>query len=103
MRWRIAVSVAIGLASGVFCWFLLKHFHQEAGDFRWAIYAARRLLAGENPYDTPLEQYPVTAALFAILCRAICRTAGRPLPPQLSGHEFSRRASPLSRPEEAKN
>jgi hypothetical protein len=66
MRWRIAVSVAIGLGSGVFCWFLLKHFHQEAGDFRWAIYAARHLLAGENPYDTPLEQDPVTAALFAI-------------------------------------
>lgn len=66
MKWRIAVSVAIGLASGIFCWFLMKHFHQEAGDFRWAIYAARKLLAQENPYDTPLEQYPVTAALFAI-------------------------------------
>jgi hypothetical protein len=66
MRWRIAVCAAIGLASGFFCWFLLTHFHQDAGDFRWAIYAAQRLLSGANPYDTPLEQYPLTAALFAV-------------------------------------
>ena len=66
MRWRIAVSAAIGVASGAFCWFLMKHFHQDAADFRWALHLADRLLARQNPYDTPLEQYPLTAALFAL-------------------------------------
>ena len=42
------------------------HFHQGAGDFGWAIHAAQRLLSGQNPYDTPLEQYPLTAAVFAL-------------------------------------
>ncbi len=66
MRWRIAVSAAIGFASGTFCWFLMKHFHQDAADFRWALHLADRLLARQNPYDTPLEQYPLTAGLFAL-------------------------------------
>jgi hypothetical protein len=66
MRWRVAVSAAIGVASGAFCWFLMRHFHQDAADFRWALHLAHRLAAGQNPYDTPLEQYPVTAALFAL-------------------------------------
>jgi hypothetical protein len=66
MKLRIAVSAAIGAASGVFCWFLMKHFHQDAADFRWALHLAQRLLARQNPYDTPLEQYPLTAALFAL-------------------------------------
>ncbi len=66
MRTRIAISAAVGIASGVFCWFLLHHFNQGAADFQWAIRAARYALAGRNPYDTPLEQYPMTAALFAL-------------------------------------
>lgn len=66
MKLRIVVSAAIGLASGVFCWFLMKHFHQDAADFRWALRLAQKLLARQNPYDTPLEQYPLTAALFAL-------------------------------------
>jgi hypothetical protein len=66
MRWRIAVSTAIGFASGAFCWFLMKHFQQDAADFRWSLRLAHRLLAQQNPYDTPLEQYPLTAALFAL-------------------------------------
>ncbi len=66
MRWRFAVSAAIGFASGAFCWFLMKHLHQDAGDFHWALHLADRLLARQNPYDTPLEQYPLTAALFAL-------------------------------------
>ncbi len=65
MRWRIAVSAAIGVATGALCWFLMKHFHQDAADFRWALHLAQRLLAQQAPYDTPLEQYPLTAALFA--------------------------------------
>jgi len=40
MKLRIAVSAVIGLASGVFCWFLMKHFHQDAADFRWALHLA---------------------------------------------------------------
>jgi len=66
MRLRIAVSAAIGVASGAFCWFLMRHLHQDAGDFRWALHLAQRLLARQNPYDTPLEQYPLTAAIFAL-------------------------------------
>lgn len=66
MRTRVAVSVAIGLASAAFCWLLLAHFHQGAADFTWAIRAARSMLAGRNPYDTPYQQYPLTAAFFAL-------------------------------------
>jgi hypothetical protein len=44
----------------------MKHFHQGAADFHWAVHLAQRLLAGQNPYDTPLEQYPLPAALFAL-------------------------------------
>lgn len=66
MRRRIAVSAAIGLASGAFCWFLMKHLHQDAADFRWALHLAHGVLARQNPYDTPLEQYPLTAGLFAL-------------------------------------
>jgi hypothetical protein len=44
----------------------MKQFHQDAADFRWAVHLAQRLLAGQNPYDTPFEQYPLTAALFAL-------------------------------------
>ena len=66
MRKRITVSMMVGMASGTFCWFVIKHLHQDAGDFRWAIHLARRLLAHQNPYDTPLEQYPLPAAFFAL-------------------------------------
>ncbi|MGA7906767.1 MAG: hypothetical protein WCA16_05100 [Candidatus Sulfotelmatobacter sp.] len=65
MRKRISISAAIGVATGVFCWFLLHHLHQNAGDFRWAIHLAQRLVDRQNPYDTPLEQYPLTASFFA--------------------------------------
>jgi hypothetical protein len=66
MRKRITVAALVGLASGTFCWFLMKHFHQDAADFRWALRLAQRLLAGQNPYDTPFEQYPLTAGLVAL-------------------------------------
>lgn len=66
MRTRIFVSVVIAVASGTFCWFLLSRLHQGAADFTWAVRAARSLLAQRNPYDTPLEQYPLTAALFGL-------------------------------------
>jgi len=66
VRLRILISGVIGLAAGLFCWFLLTHFHQGAADFSWAIRAARSMLARQNPYDTPLAQYPLTAAFFAL-------------------------------------
>ena len=63
---RLLISAAIGLATGVFCWFLMAHFHQGAADFSWAIWAARDLLAGKNPYDRPMQLYPLTSALFGL-------------------------------------
>lgn len=66
MRQRLTVSAAIGLGSGLYCWFLMCHLHQGAGDFGWALRLAQRLLAGQNLYDTPFEQYPLTAAFFAL-------------------------------------
>ena len=66
MKLRVVVSATVGLASGIFCWFLMKHLHQDAADFRWALRIAQRLLFRQNPYDTPLEQYPLTAGLFAL-------------------------------------
>ncbi len=66
MRGRIAISGLIGLLAGCFTVFLMNKFHQGAGDFGWAIRLAQRFLAGQNPYDTPYEQYPFTAALLAM-------------------------------------
>jgi len=54
------------VASAAFCSFLLLHFHQGGADFGWTVRVARLLLAGKNPYDTALEQYPLTAALFGL-------------------------------------
>jgi hypothetical protein len=66
VRLRILVSTTIGLASGTFCWLLLSHFHQGAGDFRWAIQAAGDLLAHKNPYQNPQQLYPLTVAIFGL-------------------------------------
>ena len=66
MRLRILVSTAIGLANGIFCCFLLFHFHQGAGDFRWAIAAAQALLGHQNPYAEPQQLYPLPAAFFGL-------------------------------------
>jgi len=66
MRPRLLTSILIGLASGTFCWFLLTHFRQGAADFTWTLRLSRALLAGQNPYDTSLEQYPMTAAFFGL-------------------------------------
>jgi len=66
MRWRIAVSMAIGVGSGVYCWFLLMRFHLGAGDFNWAVWAAQDLLAHRNPYARPMQLYPLTCAVFGL-------------------------------------
>jgi hypothetical protein len=66
MRKRLVVSAVMGLATSLFCWFLMRRLHQDAADFRWSLHLAHRVLARQNPYDTPLEQYPLTAAIFAL-------------------------------------
>src|SRR5437588_7597569 len=66
MRWRIAVSMAIGVGSGVYCWLLLMHFHLGAGDFNWAVWAAQDLLAHRNPYDRVMQMYPLPAAFYGL-------------------------------------
>jgi hypothetical protein len=66
MRNRITVAGILGLGTGTLCWLLLRHLHQDAADFRWALHLAQRLIARQNPYDTPFEQYPLPAAFFAL-------------------------------------
>ncbi len=66
MRLRALISSIIGITTGGFCWFLLRHFHQDAGDFHWALWAAQDLLAHRNPYDRALQLYPVPTALFGL-------------------------------------
>lgn len=66
---RITISLIIGCASGFLCFKILSHLHAGAYDFMWALYPARELLAGRNPY-THLPPgaigYPMTAVLLAI-------------------------------------
>ncbi len=66
MAKRFSIALAIGLASGFFCWFLLQHVAGNANDFRWALHLAQRLISRQNPYDTSLEQYPLPAAFAAL-------------------------------------
>ncbi len=66
MRTRLIISLAIGAVSGFLCWRILAHLNLGAGDFVWAIRNATYLLRGQNPYDSPLEQYPITAAMVAL-------------------------------------
>lgn len=69
LRHRILVSVTIGCASGFLCFKILSHLHAGAYDFLWALYPARELLAGRNPYShlpPGAIGYPLTAVLLAI-------------------------------------
>lgn len=66
MRLRILISLIIGVATGAFCWFLLRHFHQNAADFNWALWAAQDLLARRNPYDRVTQYYPLPSAFFGL-------------------------------------
>jgi hypothetical protein len=62
---RITVSAVVGVASGIFCWFLLIHTHHDSGgDFSWATWAAQDLLAHRNPYDRPMQLYPLPCVFF---------------------------------------
>jgi hypothetical protein len=66
MRSRLLVAVTVGIISGAYCWFLLNRTHRGAGDFSWAIWAAQDLLAHRNPYDRPVQLYPLPSALFGL-------------------------------------
>lgn len=66
MRLRIVISAAIGLASGVYCWFLLSHLRLGAADFTWAVWAAQDLLAHRNPYQRHMQLYPIPSAIFGL-------------------------------------
>jgi len=66
LRTRLLISAAVGIASGIFCWRLMTRLGIGAGDFTWAILAARDLLARRNPYATPMQLYPLPAALFGL-------------------------------------
>ena len=68
-RHRILISLLIGCASGLLCFRILSHLHAGAYDFTWALYPARELLAGRNPYaHLPVGAigYPLTAVLLAL-------------------------------------
>lgn len=44
----------------------MRRLHLGAGDFSWAIIAAKDLIAKHNPYATPGQLYPLPAALFGL-------------------------------------
>jgi len=60
------VSASIGVLIGLFCFFLLRHFNQGAADFSWTLRLSRYLLKRQNPYDNPLEQYPLFAGFAGL-------------------------------------
>jgi hypothetical protein len=66
VRLRVLICSTIAVASGILCWVLLVRFHQQAGDFNWALWAARDLLAHHNPYDHEMQLYPLTVAVFGL-------------------------------------
>ena len=66
MRWRVFISLFIGAATGGACWFFQRHFHQNAADFNWALWAARDVLSHRNPYDRVLQLYPLPTAFFGL-------------------------------------
>lgn len=68
-RYRALLSVLIGCASGLFCFRILSHLHAGAYDFAWALYPARELLAGRNPYShlpPGAIGYPLTAVILVL-------------------------------------
>lgn len=75
---RVAVTLLVGLAGGLYCYFSLKASGgpRPADDFTWHWLAARALIEGKNPYvvitvggpyqlDAPYV-YPLTTAMAAV-------------------------------------
>ena len=79
-RTRLLLSSGTGLFAGFYCWYLMRHTHQGAGDFMSAIRAAKDLLENRNPYASPQQLYPLPAALFGL---PFVRTA-----PEIAGGIF---------------
>ena len=63
---RLLLSSGFGFFAGFFCWYLMRHTHQGAGDFISAIRLASDLLEKRNPYASPQQLYPLPAALFGL-------------------------------------
>lgn len=63
---RLLVALAIGTATGSFCAYLMHHLRIGAGDFFWAIEAARDVLARRNPYADTKQLYPLPVVLFGL-------------------------------------
>src|SRR5919202_3607202 len=72
---RLVVALLIGVLAGAVCYYFLAQ-SGTANDFTWLLLSAKRLLAGNNPYqgrlaplpydaDAPL-QYPLPTVLLAI-------------------------------------
>lgn len=69
LRARLLISTIVGIGSGLYCWMMLTHLQVGAYDFTWALYPARDLLAGRNPYtNVPpgAVAYPMPAVLLAV-------------------------------------
>jgi len=67
---HIALVVGIGLLAAVFCYQVRLFFFPGAGDFSWALFMARDLLQGRDPYNftpSPLViPYPLPVVLFGL-------------------------------------
>ncbi|HLK32923.1 MAG TPA: hypothetical protein VKT29_07525 [Terriglobales bacterium] len=65
---RLAVSVAIGISSGLLCWAMMRNLGLGACDFNSALREAGELVAGRDPYTifhgTP--SYPLPAAIVGL-------------------------------------
>jgi hypothetical protein len=64
------ISISIGLISGFCCFLIRNNFYLGAGDFSWALTAARDILYGNNPYGYHYSgigiPYPLTVAFIGI-------------------------------------
>jgi hypothetical protein len=67
----VIVAVGVGVVAAFFCYQVrLYFFPGSAGDYSWALYMARDLLAGRDPYNfTPsalLVPYPLPVVIFGL-------------------------------------
>src|SRR5215471_16179856 len=64
VRLRILISLLISAASGIFCWYIMRHLRLGLADFGWAVRGAQAMLDHKNPYDSPGQLYPLPALFF---------------------------------------
>src|SRR5689334_13807116 len=68
---RLCISAVIALAGALLCYTSLVTFNLGAGDFSWALHAARDLLNGRDPYAYPFGPlaipYPLPSAFIGVL------------------------------------